>query len=510
MTPSSGHLFVIDGDLKQLACDAILIPTDDRLTITDKWASFSGMDRPGVLGDQKFPTGQRSMPMPGHIDGPQVWLGNIGAAGKDDDWYATGLVDFVERAGRALLETWDQVVPPRLAVNVAGSGAGGFVRKKGTLFDTIIPALQKTCEAVAVDVVLVCWGEKPYSAAQLVRRRLTPDRILPERFDAPIRAIAQHAAQRELVLFLGAGISSGAGVASWDELLDNLRLAVEDDQPAKDSFDQLGYLDRAALIEKLLGREEFDKVLRTQISLGTHYALAHGLLAGLRTAENVTTNYDTLFEAATTTADRKCAVLPYDPVTDQGRWLLKLHGSVTPQDRLVLTRTDYLGLPSRSGALFGIMQAMLMTRHMLFVGYSLNDDTFHKVMHDVRQARNTTSGQLGTVLTLFPDPLLAKIWEDELKLVPMMNVAHATATAGDIQMAARRLDIFLDCIAREAADVSTFLLDPTYEQLLDDDDELQLRDQLVAALATAEAIGGRSSIAAQVLRLLSPLQSDSR
>jgi hypothetical protein len=113
-------------------------------------------------------------------------------------------------------------------------------------------------------------------------------------------------------------------------------------------------------------------------------------------------------------------------------------------------------------------------------------------------------------LTLFPDPLLAKIWEDELKLVPMMNVAHATATAGDIQMAARRLDIFLDCIAREAADVSTFLLDPTYEQLLDDDDELQLRDQLVAALATAEAIGGRSSIAAQVLRLLSPLQSDSR
>jgi hypothetical protein len=32
-------------------------------------------------------------------------------------------------------------------------------------------------------------------------------------------------------------------------------------------------------------------------------------------------------------------------------------------------------LPSRRAALAGIVQALLVTRHMLFVGFSLRDDT---------------------------------------------------------------------------------------------------------------------------------------
>lgn len=58
------------------------------------------------------------------------------------------------------------------------------------------------------------------------------------------------------------------------------------------------------------------------------YSLAHGLLASLHTREAVTTNYDSLYETATRTANRTCAVLPYEPVLDQHRWLLKLHGTV--------------------------------------------------------------------------------------------------------------------------------------------------------------------------------------
>src|SRR3989442_1582129 len=80
-------------------------------------------------------------------------------------------------------------------------------------------------------------------------------------------------------------------------------------------------------------------------------------------------SYDQLYEAAVETADRECAVLPYEPVRSQARWLLKLHGSLDHPEDIVLTRNDYLGLAERAGALFGILQAMLMTRHMLFVGY---------------------------------------------------------------------------------------------------------------------------------------------
>ena len=58
-------------------------------------------------------------------------------------------------------------------------------------------------------------------------------------------------------------------------------------------------------------------------------------------------------------------------------------------------------------ALAGIVQALLLTRHMLFVGFALRDDHFHAVVHDVRRALgdNTRPEKLGTALLLEPDQL---------------------------------------------------------------------------------------------------------
>jgi predicted SprT family Zn-dependent metalloprotease len=35
----------------------------------------------------------------------------------------------------------------------------------------------------------------------------------------------------------------------------------------------------------------------------------------------------------------------------------------------------------------GRVQGMLLMRHMMFVGYSLKDEDFHELMHEVRAAR---------------------------------------------------------------------------------------------------------------------------
>ena len=52
----------------------------------------------------------------------------------------------------------------------------------------------------------------------------------------------------------------------------------------------------------------------------------------------------------------------------------------------MLSRDDYLRFEAEGVALAGIVQAMLLTRHMLFVGYSLSDDNFHRLVHQVRAA----------------------------------------------------------------------------------------------------------------------------
>ena len=52
----------------------------------------------------------------------------------------------------------------------------------------------------------------------------------------------------------------------------------------------------------------------------------------------------------------------------------------------VLTRGDYLRYADRRAALAGIVQALLITREMLFVGFSLKDENFFRIADDVRKA----------------------------------------------------------------------------------------------------------------------------
>jgi hypothetical protein len=90
-----------------------------------------------------------------------------------------------------------------------------------------------------------------------------------------------------------------------------------------------------------------------------------------------------------------------------------------------------------------------------------------------------------------------------------MDHPATEVTDDEIQIAARRLEIFLDCVALEACDVSTFFLDETYAELLDGDPDVRLlRQQVIDLLATADAISDRSAIAERVRRLLAPLRPE--
>ncbi len=402
----------------------------------------------------------------------------------------TGLVDFIERASSAPPRIRD-TPRLRLAVNVAGSGAGGSAGDKGHLFDTIVPALESAAARLHVDVVLVCWGDQQYAAAQRVRGRgsaglVTPADEREQSLETAAASLAQFARRSELVLFIGAGVSMGAGLSSWQGLLDALLSKVDVEVADVDRFRQLDVRDQGLLLRRHFSSpERYHAVFEDVLATG-RYSLGHGLLSSLRTREAVTTNYDDLYELASRTANRTCAVLPYEPVLNQDRWLLKLHGSLERPDDMVLTRDDYLGLQARAGALFGVLQAMLMTRHMLFVGYSLTDDTFHRVMHEVRQARRGVPGKVGTALVLFDDPLLTELWGDDLEIISIAPRPGGQPTEADIASAARGLDLFLDRVGLLAADVTSFLLDPTYRSMLDDEER-----ELSEVLTKAAVLVGR-------------------
>lgn len=379
---------------------------------------------------------------------------------------------------------------PLVAVPVVGTGRGGAAEARGDVLEPLFDVLYEQASALDVDIALVTYEPAMYTAAQSQRKSraarvastadsdMWPD--LGDRLKREARRLTEHARTGKLVLFLGAGISTAAGLPSWQELLAELAVAAGLDEGELAALKQLHVLDQAHIIKtRFEGRDlGLGEEIKARMD-SPCYTLAHALLAGLPVSEAVTTNYDELYERATSGARRPVAVLPYERPGGGQPWLLKLHGSVTRPAEIVLTREDYIRYGDQRAALAGIVQAMLITRHMLFVGFSLADDNFNRIADDVRKvvrapgAKSNSPSPFGTALLLHEQTLLAQLWRSDLDCVP---IAPAEEARTDSQ-AARLLEIFLDFLASETTENSSHLLDVTFDGTLTDD-ERELRNWL--------------------------------
>ena len=353
-----GHLFIIDGDLTKIACDAILIPTDAVFSITKHWRSF--LTETGHWGevDDLIDRGwgrSNMVPLSPQDKNPRIWLGNIGQAGDTTDFsvFAPKVKHFIDAAIEEhqrnsdikRIYNWSR---PRLALPVIGTGHGGGAKKKGNLILGLVGTLEELVRRLEfdADIVLVTYGQKHYAAAQRARRELlTSDdnesirshwRFEDEPKDMSLiesaKSLAAEAIDSQLVLFLGAGVSAGAGLPTWPGLLKTIAKGVNFETGKR--FAKLDYRDQATILKRQL--EMQNKSLGKSVAeelTQRYYSLADGLLSSLPSREAVTTNYDDLFETAWSTAGRKVAILPNQPARPNGRWLLKLHGCITRPDQ---------------------------------------------------------------------------------------------------------------------------------------------------------------------------------
>lgn len=509
-----GHLFIINGDLNKIACDAVLLPTDGAFTIEPKWNGL-------IAGySNEVPStwdGHKVIPLDRRQKKPRVWLGNVGQYGEQSEFSAFSPIveEFVERAAAEAksipkserIYEWPL---PRLAVNVVGSGRGGGRGKKGELTLGLVETLTRVAREHEVDIILVTRGDKAYAAAQWARRKFLggskESDTWPLRDDliSKAEALADDAKERQLVLFVGAGVSAGAGVDTWKGLLENLAVEAEFTDPQRELLKTKDLRDQATLIESALPKtsDSFKKRVAGRIRDRQHYSLTHGLLASLPSKEAVTTNFDELFEDAV--GRDAIAVLPKDPRKTDGRLLLKLHGSVDRHDDMILTRADYLRMPRQYGALMGLVQGLLMMRKMVFVGYSLSDEDFHDLLDEVRAARGNDITDLGrgTVLTLRDDHLERQLWKSDLDTVPLVA---GDEYKDDLPGAARQLELFLDLVGYLAVPPAAFFLDESYADLATSESELiEPLDELVRLTARS----GKHTVGDQVREFLTKLGAD--
>ena len=515
----NGNVYVVQGHLTKLACDAWLMPADGGDYVEGYWlhrgptgirsehgteiaASHLGARR-GLT--RKFESWTRNG------DLPQPWVTDVVTHVLSDRPWDQPLRDFVAAAadGSASHGRSRRL----LGVPLIGTGRSGTPLLPGVICEGVLATLAELAPAFGVDIALVLRDPDYYSAAQAVRRRgqgswwSALDSAGAENGKSLLELaidLGRLAATGDLVLFLGAGIALRAGAPRWSVLLERLALmAGMGEQEAAALFESsLGNLERAAVIDAYLAAHGDSSVppidrrneLVKQLTRSDHHALVHALLASLPIREVATTNYDEMFELASEAAGRPVARLPYESTRGRDRWVLKLHGSIDqdPPD-LVLSRADYLRHAQQRSALDGLVQALLITRHLLFVGYSLDDDTFHRIAFDVRQALGDRPEPepFGTALMVNLHSPLASIWKDD---VDMVNLG-AGSEAGDL------LELFLDCVACHATTTAQHLFDPRLEPLLTDP-EVELKAGLARLMEDIDVDTLDPAVAAPIRRAL--------
>jgi hypothetical protein len=519
----SSHVFVMLGDVTHVECDAWMLPTDVRYSVTEGWFSSVPALRGRIRGSEtdEFTVGRslatpivgwkEKLPLPILSAVPFRGLGSE----QELNELGNAVHDFVrvgaEQARRR--HPHPKRTKHLLAMPSFGTAGGGGHIKRGEVLQVLLDKAKAASARYDIDVVIVLRDERTFALAQQLRKQSAGswEALDGELFNTA-KELAERARSGKLVPFMGAGVSVSAGGPTWQQLIRTLAVEVDLSQSETDSlFDSKRHaLEQAAYLQERFRQRNskladggFNEAVAKAVRLD-RYGLAPALLASLRTEQAITLNYDTLFELACSDANVERTVIPSDGTESASdKWLLKLHGSVRRPESIVLTRDDYLGYSANREALSAIVKANLITHHLLFVGFGLADDHFHQIIHDVRRALPDTPDRTGfaTALTMRQDPLDETLWNGHLELVPM------GPPEGDIPAAGRVLEIFLDAMLAFATDSHSYLLHEDFASSLQEE-ESELRRKVLDFRSTISSQDRALPAWSTIERMLKDLGSE--
>jgi hypothetical protein len=273
-----------------------------------------------------------------------------------------------------------------------------------------------------VDVAFVLYTPTLYQIYLEARRQVEhpPRSIEPENL-----ALEDAVAQGECVLFAGAGLSRGAGLPDWSELLGRLAADLHLSQP-----ERYDYLDLAQWYRERFGPQALAEVVRGTFGYPDpppRPTLAHYLLLGLPVRHVLTTNYDGLLETSLTALKKEpVKIVKQEDVTLTGNpvgvSVVKLHGDAAQAEEIVLSRDDYDEFFQRRPALAVLLEGLLLNRTFFFVGYSLRDPNFRQIysriarmLREARRPAFATTFERGEAL-----PFVVEQWRrKQLTLLPI-------------------------------------------------------------------------------------------
>lgn len=191
--------------------------------------------------------------------------------------------------------------------------------------------------------------------------------------------------KQEVSLFIGAGFSLKAGAPSCGKIVEVLKENLKEED-CQLNGDQLDYV--ADEFQKCYGRDELIKCIKPYFDFEPADISDHKKLAQIPHFQTIfTTNYDTLLEQVY--SSDKCDVIVEEKdciTTTKPVRIYKIHGDFSVPNRMILTKTDYFEYfnQNKNQPIWNVVKSDFLNKHILFIGYSLNDYNIERVIQDLR------------------------------------------------------------------------------------------------------------------------------
>lgn len=241
-------------------------------------------------------------------------------------------------------------------------------------------------------------------------------------------------AEGRVVLFIGAGVSMAADAPGWEELVEKLlsKINLETNRLRRLSLEQKISL----YLRHGGGRQELRRVFREELEQSRDLTIYKALVS-LPVSIILTTNYDPNLEKAARSLRISCGVISRDcdvPQSYQTQDLTIVHLYGTTEEPLA-SEEDLVNFEREHPALSSILQHLLLTRTVLFLGFSFRDyNILNHILRTQAMMRVDNPGDWVAqhyAYMIDSDPsLLSDLWADRrLKIFASENGKNAHETS---------------------------------------------------------------------------------
>lgn len=206
----------------------------------------------------------------------------------------------------------------------------------------------------------------------------------------PYTDLRKHLANGEVCPFVGAGMSVGAGLPGWYDLISELSERIGYAMPPLQWATSEALIDAAQAYVNAQGLHSLVRFLKQRLrTTAMQPTAAHGALARLSVSLVFTANYDNLLERAFEAEGKWVEVVVEDdsiPYMRRGPDtvnIVKLYGDLNQPDSLVLARQQYEEFRLKRPQMIKLLETELGRSDMLYLGWSHTDPSFNLVFGEL-------------------------------------------------------------------------------------------------------------------------------